>query len=482
MPNPTSLQGEKARGLFDALGLPLDVARGIALPALKDFVDGELFLEHNQSESIVLDDGRIRSVAYDVSGGFGLRGVVGEGIAFAHSSRMDLNALKEAVSTIHALRRHHGDGAVALPVSSSEAILYRSDNPLERQGLNDKIALLQAIDTYARRKDPRVVQVSASLSGETQIVYLIGADGREMADVRPLVRMNISVVVQQGDRRETGSDGRGGRYNYDLLLGAAAWKAQVDEALRQALVNLEARPAPAGEMPVVLGPGWPGVLLHEAVGHGLEGDFNRKGTSAFSGLMGQRVASPGVTVVDDGTLPERRGSLSVDDEGTPTGKTVLIEDGILVGYLQDRLNARLMGAALTGNGRRESYDAAPMPRMTNTYMLAGQDDPRDIIASVSNGIYANNFGGGQVDITSGKFVFSASEAYRIENGKITYPIKGATLIGNGPDCLTKVKRIGNDLQIDPGIGTCGKDGQSVPVGVGQPTLLIEGLTVGGTQV
>ncbi|MFN7754219.1 MAG: metalloprotease TldD [Holosporales bacterium] len=482
MPTSASLQGEKARSLFDALGLPLDVARNIALPALNDFEDGELFLEHSQSEGIVLDDGRIRSVTYDVSGGFGLRGVLDEGIAFAHSSRLDPSSLKEAASTVQALRRHHGGGTAALSLPASEAILYRPENPLERQKLNDKIAVLQAIDTYARRKDPRVVQVSASLSGETQIVYLIGADGREMADIRPLVRMNVSIVVQQGDRRETGSDGQGGRYHYDLLFKPAAWKAQVDEALRQALINLEAKPAPAGEMPVVLGPGWPGVLLHEAVGHGLEGDFNRKETSAFAGLMGQRVAAPGVTVIDDGTLPERRGSLSVDDEGTPTGKTVLIEDGILVGYLQDRLNARLMGAALTGNGRRESYDAAPLPRMTNTYMLAGQDDPADIIASVSNGIYAVNFGGGQVDITSGKFVFSASEAYRIENGKITSPIKGATLIGNGPDCLTKVKRIGNDLKLDPGIGTCGKDGQSVPVGVGQPTLLLEGLTVGGTQV
>jgi TldD protein len=345
-----------------------------------------------------------------------------------------------------------------------------------------KTGMLMAIDAYARAKDPRVKQVMASITGEWQAVQILRPDGRRVADLRPLVRMNIAVVVEANGRRETGSFGTGGRFAYDRVLNEATWKAAVDEALRQALVNLDAVPAPAGEMEVVLGPGWPGILLHEAIGHGLEGDFNRKKTSAFAGLLGQRIAAPGVTVVDDGTLPDRRGSLTVDDEGTPSGRTTLIEDGILVGFLQDRQNARLMGVAPTGNGRRQSHAHIPMPRMTNTVMLGGAHDPAEVIASVKRGIYAVNFGGGQVDITSGKFVFSASEAYLIEDGKLGAPVKGATLIGNGPDALTKVAMVGNDMGLDPGIGTCGKQGQGVPVGVGQPTLKMTGLTIGGTAM
>ena len=339
---------------------------------------------------------------------------------------------------------------------------------------------MQEIDAYARGRDPRVVQVIASITGEWQAIQIVRADGLRAADIRPLVRVNVSIVAAEGDRMETGSHGVGGRTSYDAYIDGDAWRAQVDEALRQALVNLESVSAPAGEMPVVLGPGWPGILLHEAIGHGLEGDFNRKKTSAFSGLLGERIAAPGVTVVDDGTIADRRGSLSIDDEGTPTRNTVLIEDGILAGYMQDRMNARLMGTASTGNGRRESFAHAPMPRMTNTYMLPGETSRDEIIAAVPRGLYAVNFGGGQVDITSGKFVFSASEAYLIENGAVGAPVKGATLIGNGPDVLTRVRMIGDDLRLDPGVGTCGKDGQGVPVGVGQPTLLIDNLTVGGT--
>jgi TldD protein len=344
-----------------------------------------------------------------------------------------------------------------------------------------RTALLGEIDAYARGKDPRVKQVMASISGEWQAVQILRPDGTRVADLRPLVRLNVSLVVEQGGRRETGSHGTGGRFSYDFVTQESTWRGAVDEALRQALVNLDSRPAPAGEMPVVLGSGWPGILLHEAIGHGLEGDFNRKKTSAFAGLMGKRIASPGVTVVDDGTMPDRRGSLTVDDEGTPSNRTVLIEDGILVGFLQDRLNARLMGMPATGNGRRQSHAHAPMPRMTNTVMLGGSHTPAEMISSVKRGLYAVNFGGGQVDITSGKFVFSASEAYLIEDGKITAPVKGATLIGNGPDSLTKVQMIGNDMALDPGIGTCGKSGQGVPVGVGQPTLKLSGLTIGGTD-
>ncbi|MEM8798533.1 MAG: metalloprotease TldD, partial [Pseudomonadota bacterium] len=367
----------------------------------------------------------------------------------------------------------------AAPRATNQS-LYAPVNPLESVSFQNKVKLLNEIDTYLRAKDPHVVQVSANLNGEWQAIQILRPDGQLIDDIRPLVRVGISVVIERDGRRETGYAGAGGRTTYGEFITEEAWQVQADEALRIALVNLEAVDAPAGEMPVVLGPGWPGVLLHEAVGHGLEGDFNRKKTSAFSGLMGERVAAPGVTVVDDGTMENRRGSLSIDDEGTPTERTVLIEDGILTGYMQDRMNARLMGMAATGNGRRESFAHAPMPRMTNTFMLAGQDDPADILTRVDNGIYARNFGGGQVDITSGKFVFSCTEAYKIENGKVTAPIKGATLIGNGPDVLTKVTAIGNDLELDRGVGICGKAGQSVPAGVGQPTCLVSALTVGGT--
>jgi len=443
--------------------------------------DGELFLEHRESEAISLEDGRIRSAAFDATRGFGLRSVLGEAAGYAHASEISEAALGRAASTVRAVASGHS-GRLDLGPRATNRHLYADINPLGAMDFGAKTALLAEIDAYARGLDPRVQQVMASLTGEWQAVQILRPDGLRVADLRPLVRFNVSVVVEQGGRRETGSFGTGGRFGYDRVLGEQSWKAAVAEALRQALVNLESIPAPAGEMELVLGPGWPGILLHEAIGHGLEGDFNRKKTSAFAGLLGQRIAAPGVTVVDDGTLPDRRGSLSIDDEGTPTGRTTLIEDGILVGFLQDRQNARLMGVAPTGNGRRQSHAHIPMPRMTNTIMLGGTLAPGEILASVKRGLYAVNFGGGQVDITSGKFVFSASEAYLIENGKLGAPVKGATLIGNGPDALTKVAMVGNDMGLDPGIGTCGKNGQGVPVGVGQPTLKLSGLTIGGTAV
>jgi TldD protein len=447
--------------------------------ALKGMDDGELFLEYSQAESVALDDGRIKSASFDTTQGFGLRAVAGEAAGFAHASELSEEAIRRAGDAVRAIGRGHG-GVVMAPPPGTIRSLYTDENPLGRVDFGSKTKLLAEIDAYARAKDARVRQVMASLSGVWQAVQIVRPDGTRVGDIRPLVRLNVSIVVGEGERMETGSAGAGGRVGYELYLDPAQWRRQVDEALRQALVNLGSVPAPAGEMAVVLGPGWPGVMLHEAVGHGLEGDFNRKKTSAFSGLIGQRVAAPGVTVVDDGTMRDRRGSLTVDDEGTPSAHNVLIEDGVLKGYLQDRLNARLMGAKPTGNGRRQSYAHAPMPRMTNTYMLAGDKDPQEIIASVKRGLYAVNFGGGQVDITSGKFVFSASEAYLIEDGKIGPAVKGATLIGNGPDALTKITMIGNDLKLDDGVGTCGKDGQGVPVGVGQPTLRMDGLTVGGT--
>src|SRR5580693_1966235 len=437
--------------------LDQDTASRIVANALGSTDDGELFLEYRESEQISLDDGRIRSAGFDTTLGFGLRAVAGEATGYAHAAEL------------------------AEPARQTNARLYSEANPLGEAGFSVRTGVLAEIDAYARGKDKRVVQVMASLGGEWQAVQIMRGDGTRVADLRPLVRLNVSVVVERDGRRETGTYGTGGRYGYDALTGEVVWRAAVDEALRQALVNLDSRPAPAGEMEVVLGSGWPGILLHEAIGHGLEGDFNRKKTSAFSGLLGQRIAVPGVTVVDDGTLPDRRGSLTVDDEGTPTSRTVLIEDGILVNFLQDRLNARLMNMRPTGNGRRQSHAHAPMPRMTNTVMLGGTHTPAEMISSVKRGLYAVNFGGGQVDITSGKFVFSASEAYLIEDGKVGPAVKGATLIGNGPDALTKVTMIGNDLRLDDGIGTCGKDGQSVPVGVGQPTLRMDGLTVGGTS-
>jgi TldD protein len=459
--------------------LGLDAAERLTRGALEGADDGELFLEYRESESIGLDDGRIRAAGFDTALGFGLRAVAGEAAGYAHAGELTEDALKRAASTVSAVSAGHS-GVAAQPPTGTNRRLYTDANPLSGMDFAKRTGVLAEIDAYARGKDTRVKQVMASLAGEWQAVQIIRADGTRVADLRPLVRLNVSVVVETNGRRETGSFGTGGRFSYERMVAPETWRAAVDEALRQALVNLESIPAPAGEMQVVLGAGWPGILLHEAIGHGLEGDFNRKKTSAFSGLLGQRIAAPGVTVVDDGTLADRRGSLTVDDEGTPTGRTVLIEDGILTGFLQDRLNARLMGVRPTGNGRRQSYAHAPMPRMTNTVMLNGTATPEEVIRSVSKGIYAVNFGGGQVDITSGKFVFSASEAYLIEDGRIGAPVKGATLIGNGPDALTKVELVANDMALDPGIGTCGKSGQGVPVGVGQPTMRLGGLTVGGT--
>ena len=456
-------------------------AERLTAEAARGGEDGELFLEHRESEAISLEDGRIRSASFDATRGFGLRSVAGEAAGYAHAADLSEAALARAAETVRAVASGHS-GTLDVAPRATNARLYSDLNPLNAMDFAAKTALLQEIDAYARGRDPRVKQVMASITGEWQAVQILRPDGRRVADLRPLVRFSVSVVVESNGRRETGSFGTGGRFAYDRVLTEAGWKAAVDEALRQALVNLDAVPAPAGEMDVVLGPGWPGILLHEAIGHGLEGDFNRKKTSAFAGLLGQRIASPGVTVVDDGTIPDRRGSLTVDDEGTPSGRTTLIEDGILVGFMQDRQNARLMGVAPTGNGRRQSHAHIPMPRMTNTVMLGGAHEPGEVLASVKRGIYAVNFGGGQVDITSGKFVFSASEAYLIEDGRIGAPVKGATLIGNGPDAMTKVAMIGNDMGLDPGIGTCGKQGQGVPVGVGQPTLKMTGLTVGGTAV
>lgn len=448
---------------------------------LGDADDGELFLEYRQSESVVFDDGKVKSAAFDTSQGFGLRAISGESTGYSHASELSEDAIRRASNTVKAVTRGHSGTMDTGPAQTNRS-LYADDNPLSSLGFEAKVELLAEMDSYARSRDERVKQVSASLTGEWQAIQILHAGGVRAGDIRPLVRLNVSVTVEKDGRMETGGHGIGGRTSYDPYIEPGEWKAAIDEALRQALVNLESVPAPAGEVPVVLGPGWPGVLLHEAIGHGLEGDFNRKGTSAFAGLMGERVASKGVTVVDDGVIDDRRGSLSIDDEGTPTQCTTLIEDGILTGYMQDRMNARLMGVKSTGNGRRQSYAHAPIPRMTNTYMLNGDCDPGEILESVKDGIYAVNFGGGQVDITSGKFVFSCTEAYKIENGKVGAPLKGATLIGNGPDVLTKVSKIGNDMALDPGIGTCGKDGQGVPVGVGQPTMLIDSITVGGTAV
>jgi TldD protein len=460
--------------------LDRDTATRLVDAALAGADDGELFLEYTESEHISLEDGRIRAAGFDTSLGFGLRAVADEATGYAHAGEVSEAALRRAAASVGAVAQGHA-GLAAEPPRASNARLYTDANPLTAMPFEARTALLGEIDAFARSRDSRVVQVMASVAGEWQAVQILRGDGTRVADLRPLVRLNVSVVVEKDGRRETGSHGLGGRFSYTHVTAPAVWRHAVDEALRQAVLNLDAVAAPAGEMEVVLGAGWPGILLHEAIGHGLEGDFNRKKTSAFAGLLGQRIAAPGVTVVDDGTLPDRRGSLTVDDEGTPTSRTVLIEDGILTGFLQDRLNARLMNMRATGNGRRQSYAHAPMPRMTNTVMLGGRHSAEEMIGSVKNGIYAVNFGGGQVDITSGKFVFAASEAYLIENGKIGAPVKGATLIGNGPDALTKVTMVGNDMALDPGIGTCGKNGQGVPVGVGQPTLKMTGLTIGGTR-
>lgn len=459
--------------------LDRDRALAVLRAALAGADDGELFLERSRAETLVFDDGRLRTASYDAEQGFGLRAVRGEVTGYAHSTEIDEAALRKAAETVR-LAVGDGGGTLALPPSAPITALYAAIDPAEGISFARRVALLREIDAFARDLDPRVVQVSASVSTSVQEVAILRPEGGLSTDIRPMARLNVSVIVESNSRRESGNSGGGGRISLEGLIAPEHWQAQVREALRIALVNLRSVPAPAGVMDVVLGPGWPGILLHEAVGHGLEGDFNRKGHSAFAGLLGQRVASPGVTVIDDGTIPDRRGSISVDDEGTAPGRNVLIEDGILVGYMQDRQNARLMGVAPSGNGRRQSYAHAPMPRMTNTFMLAGQDDPATILAGLKDGIYAVGFGGGQVDITNGKFVFSCTEAYRVKNGQVGDPIRGATLIGDGATALQQVRAIGNDLALDPGIGNCGKQGQWVPVGVGLPSLLIGGLTVGGS--
>ncbi len=464
---------------FENTGMDRSRTETIVSDALNGSDDGELYLEYRQSESLVFDDGHLKGASFDTAQGFGLRSVAGEVTGYAHASELSEDAIKRAGQTVISVRKGSG-GIMAPPPPGTNRKLYGDENPLAGMEFSEKVKLLEEIDAYIRGRDERVKQVSVSMAASWQAIEIIRAGGATAADIRPLVRLNVSVVAGSGDRMETGSYGHGARTGYEEWISPENWHLAANEALRQAMVNLESVPAPAGEMEVVLGPGWPGVMLHEAVGHGLEGDFNRKKTSAFAGLLGERVAAPGVTVVDDGTFQDRRGSLSIDDEGTPTSETVLIEDGILKGYMQDRMNARLMGMDVTGNGRRESYAHAPIPRMTNTFMLAGEREPEEIIQSVKKGIYAVNFGGGQVDITSGKFVFSCTEAYMIENGKVGAPVKGATLIGNGPDAMKKVSMIGNDLKMDAGVGTCGKDGQGVPVGVGQPTLKIDEITVGGT--
>ncbi|HHX88467.1 MAG TPA: metalloprotease TldD [Paracoccus sp.] len=459
-----------------------DLDQDRALKVLRDAVagadDGELFLERRRSESLVLDDGRIRSAGFDAAEGLGLRAVRGEVAGYAHSTHLTEAALGRVAATAR-LAVGAGGGILAAPPAGTNTRLYTDADPILDASFPAKIDTLRAIDDFLRGLDARVVQVSASLAASLQEVVILRPEGGVLTDTRPMSRLNISVIVEQDGRRESGSAGGGGRAGLAGLLQTGHWQSVAREALRIATVNLRAEPAPAGMMDVVLGPGWPGILLHEAVGHGLEGDFNRKKTSAFAGLLGRRVAAPGVTVLDDGTLPDRRGSLTIDDEGTPSARNVLIEDGILTGYMQDRQNARLMGVAATGNGRRESYAHAPMPRMTNTYMLGGEADPASLVADLRDGIYAVGFGGGQVDITSGKFVFSCTEAYRVRNGRLGAPVKGATLIGDGPSALGKVRGIGNDMALDPGMGNCGKAGQWVPVGVGQPSLLIGGLTVGG---
>lgn len=465
---------------FHQGGLDSDQALKITQDALKGADDGELYLEYEASEGLVRDDGVLRSASYNVHSGFGLRAVAGELTAFSHASELSKEALLRAAGTVKQIKGGYA-GEFALAPTATNHLLYPQDNPLSSLSFAKKVQLLEDIEHYARGLSPLIKQVSVSMGGTWQVVEIIRPEGTRVADVRPLVRMDISLTLERGGRIETGHEGWGGRGDYSLFTSPEIWQAATQEALRQAEVALEARPAPAGEMDVVLGAGWPGIMLHEAVGHGLEGDFHRKGSSVFTGLIGQKVAADTVTVVDDGTIQGRRGSINIDDEGTPSARNVLIENGVLVGLMQDRLNARLMGMRPTGNGRRESYAHKPMPRMTNTIMLGGQSEPEEIIKSVKRGIYATQFGGGQVDITSGQFVFAATEAYLIEQGKIGAPIKGATLIGKGADALTKVKLVGNDMALDNGVGTCGKDGQGVPVGVGQPTISMRGITVGGTE-
>ncbi|MGH1578183.1 metalloprotease TldD [Planktotalea sp.] len=457
-------------------------SRESALKVLKQACDGaddgELFLERRTAEALVFDDGKLKTASYDASEGFGLRAVLGEVAGYAHSTEVSEASLKRACATAR-LAIGEGGGTMADAPNNTNAKLYRDIDPISEVSFSAKIDTLREIDAYLRDLDSRVVQVSASIAVSLQEITVLRPDGAEVSDTRPMTRINISVIAEEHGRRESGSAGGGGRISLDGLLDPEHWKDKAREALRIAVVNLSAVPAPAGMMDVVLGPGWPGILLHEAVGHGLEGDFNRKGSSAFSGRVGERVASKGVTVLDDGTIPNRRGSITIDDEGTPSAKNILIEDGILRGYMQDRQNARLMGVAPTGNGRRESYAHPPMPRMTNTYMMGGDSAPADIVADLKDGIYAVGFGGGQVDITNGKFVFSCTEAYRVENGKVGAPVKGATLIGDGATAMQQIRALGNDMALDPGMGNCGKAGQWVPVGVGQPTVMIGGLTVGG---
>ncbi|MGI9481931.1 MAG: metalloprotease TldD [Hyphomicrobiales bacterium] len=464
---------------FSSTGLDRDRAKTVLEDTLIGCDDGELFLEYNQTEALLFDDGKLKTASFNTNQGFGLRAICGEATGYAHASELSEAALKRASDAVRAVRTGHGGTFASAPQRTNRR-LYSADNPLGSESFDDKVSLLRTIDAYARRQGEDVRQVSVSLAGSWQAVEIMRPDTGPISDFRPLVRLTVSVVTGKGDRQETGSHSLGGRAAYGQFIAEESWQDAVHKALAQARTNLEAVEAPAGEMDVVLAPGWPGILLHEAVGHGLEGDFNRKKTSAFAGLIGEQVASPGVTVVDDGTLENLRGSLSLDDEGTPTKNTVLIEDGILKGFMQDRLNARLMGVEPTGNGRRQSYAHQPMPRMTNTYMLGGDKAPEEIVTSVKDGLFAVSFGGGSVDITSGKFVFTCTEAYRIEDGKISHPVKGATLIGNGPDALTRVSMIGNDMALDTGTGTCGKSGQWVPVGVGQPTLRIDAMTVGGT--
>ena len=459
----------------------LDEARALTIlrAATEGADDGELFLERRRAEALVFDDGRLKTASYDASEGFGLRAVLGETAGYAHATEVSEAALTRAAETAR-LAVGAGGGSLAEPPARTNRHLYTDADPMADASFPAKVELLREIDAYARAKDARVVQVSASVAASLQEVTILRPDGTMVSDTRPMTRLSVSVIVEKDGRRESGSHGGGGRAGLTGLIAPATWRGYTDEALRIALVNLEAEAAPAGMMEVVLGAGWPGILLHEAVGHGLEGDFNRKGTSAFSGLLGQQVAARGVTVVDDGTLPDRRGSITIDDEGTPSARNVLIEDGVLVGYMQDRQNARLMGVAATGNGRRESYAHAPMPRMTNTILQGGSATRDEVLAELKDGLYAVGFGGGQVDITNGKFVFSCTEAYRVKNGVIGAPVKGATLIGDGPEAMKQIRAIADDMALDPGVGNCGKAGQWVPVGVGQPTLLIGGLTVGGS--
>ena len=467
--------------VFDDTALDAKTAQTTLDEALRGADDGELFVERSASESLTFDDGRLKTASFDTSRGFGLRCVAGETSGFAQSTELSPGAISRAADAV-SLSKQGYDGSASPAPQRTNTSLYPDIDPVASPGFGVKVELLQEIDAYCRALDSQVVQVTASMSANRRAIAILRAGGERYDDIRPLVRLNIMITAEKNGRRETGFAGAGGREAYDGYIQPEFWKPLAQEALRQAQVNLESVPAPAGQMDVVLGPGWPGVLLHEAMGHGLEGDFIRKGTSAFAGMLGQRVASPGVTVVDDGSMAGRRGSLTIDDEGTPTSRTTLIEDGILVGFMQDRQNARLMGVEATGNGRRESFAHSIMPRMTNTFMLGGQRDPGEMLAELKDGIYATNFGGGQVDITSGKFVFQCTEAYRVKNGKVGEPLKGVTLIGDGPTVLTQIRHVGNDMELDPGIGVCGKAGQGVPVGVGQPSLYVENITVGGSAV